>query len=283
MSAMNLITLSDCKKALAPRNLDAHKGLFGHVLVIGGDNGMGGAVHLAGEAALRTGAGLVSVITRPEYAYAMTSTCPELMCYGVEEEGCLEKTLMPLLKRATIVVLGPGLGQSVWGESLFQILLKHYAEPMVLDGDGLNLLVKYKQKRDNWILTPHPGEASRLLTGVIADASISYIQTHRLEVLQSLQKTYGGTVVLKGADTIIIGKSNIPVQYEGSNPAMATAGMGDVLSGIIGGLVAQNLDVETAAQLGVCVQGAAGKLAAAQHERGVLASDLLKMIPECLN
>jgi len=279
---MNFITLSDYKKALAARPLDAHKGLFGHVLVIGGDYGMGGAVRLAGEAALRIGAGLVSVLTRPEYAYAMINACPELMCYGTTEKD-LEKTISLLLKCASIVVLGPGLGQSTWSHLLFDRILTHYTGPLVLDGDGLNLLATSKQKRANWILTPHPGEASRLLEGVIVDASIAFIQSQRLEALQILQQTYGGTVVLKGADTIIMGITRMPYQYEGANPAMATAGMGDVLAGIISGLVAQKMDLESAAQLGVCIQGAAGKLAAGQRTRGVLASDLLKKIPECLN
>jgi len=279
---MDIITLSECTKYLVPRTLEAHKGLFGHVLVIGGDNGMGGAVRLAGEAALRVGAGLVSVVTRSQYAYAMLAACPELMCHGILEEQ-LDSVLMPLLKRASIIVLGSGLGQAVWGEALFHFILNHWSGDLIVDGDGLNLLAKYKQKRDNWILTPHPGEASRLLHTLVLDSSVEFIQNHRLETLEALQRQYGGTVVLKGADTIILGESGKPSMYIGGNPAMATAGMGDVLSGIIAGLVAQKIELESAAQLGVCAHATAGKLAAEGRERGLLASDLFKTIAQCLN
>lgn len=275
---MSSLTLIACKKALLPRTREAHKGLFGHVLVIGGDYGMGGAVRLCGEAALRTGAGLVSVATRREHAYAITGVCPELMCHGVQE-GDIESILIPLFKKATVVVLGVGLGQAVWGQHLFQCVLKHWNGDLILDGDGLNLLAKQKVVRQNWILTPHPGEASRLL-----GESIDFIQQNRLDALQQLQKQYQGVMVLKGADTLILGQSGAVAECVAGYAAMATAGMGDVLAGMIAGLVAQKVSPESAAQLGVCAHVAAAKLASIDgQERGLVATDLFRTIVQCLN
>ena len=274
---MNHLTLIGCKKALLPRTREAHKGLFGHVLVVGGDYGMGGAVRLGAEAALRTGAGLVSLITRIEHAYAITGACPELMCHGVSESD-LKTILMPLLKKATVVVLGLGLGQAAWGQSLFRYVLTHWDGDLIVDGDGLNLLAKQQEIRENWMLTPHPGEASRLL-GV----SVEAIQQNRLECLQRLQGHYGGVTVLKGADTLVLGQSGTAGVCIAGHAAMATAGMGDVLSGILAGLVAQKMSLESAAQLGVCVHAAAAEGAIAQGQmRGLLASDLFRTLPSCL-
>lgn len=280
--SLQSLNLENCKKMLAPRAPDAHKGLFGHVLVIGGDYGMGGAVRLAGEAALRSGAGLVTVVTRPEHAFAMMASCPELMCYGVLETT-LEAVLIPLFKRATVLLLGPGLGQQVWGKALYEFIFKHWSGDLIVDGDGLNLLATHRESKKTWILTPHPGEASRLLNTLIPDNSIEFIQSDRLSALQALHKAYQGTIVLKGADTVILGESGTPQICKGSNPAMATAGMGDILSGLIAGLVAQKMPLEAAAQLGVCVHAQAGVLAANGRERGMLASELLEQIARCLN
>lgn len=279
---MDHLNLATCKNALNPRTRDAHKGLFGHVLIVGGDYGMGGAVCLAGTAALRSGAGLVSLVTRPEHSFAITAACPELMCHGVPDKK-LEEFLMPLLKRATVILMGPGLGQAPWGKALFQYVLTHWSGDLIIDGDGLNLLSQARQSRDNWILTPHPGEAARLLYTLVPDCSVEFIQNNRLEALQALQTAYQGTVVLKGADTLILGKSGQPALCTGGHPAMATAGMGDVLSGIIGALVAQQMPLEAAAQLGVCAHAEGGALAANGQARGLLASDLFKTIPQCLN
>lgn len=279
---MNHLHLLDCKKFLLPRLREAHKGLFGHVLVIGGDYGMGGAVRLAAEAALRTGAGLVSVVTRSEHAYAIMGARPELMCYGVFETS-LEAVLRPLFERVNIVLLGPGLGQKEWGLSLFQYVLKHWSFDLILDGDALNLLAQYPTTRENWILSPHPGEASRLLQAFIPVHSVDFIQNNRLSALQDLYKAYHGTIVLKGANTMVIGKNGIPAMCLEANPAMATAGMGDVLAGMISALVGQKLSLEAAAQLAVCAHAKAGALAADGQERGILASDLFPKIVECLN
>ena len=270
---IKILELVKCKKYLSPRSLDAHKGLFGHVLIIGGDYGKGGACLLAGEAALRSGAGLVSVATRPEYAFPMISRCPELMCYGIKEA----KDLDQILERATVVIIGPGLGQNSWGESLFNRVLKTDL-PLVVDADALNLLAKNIQTRENWILTPHPGEASRLL-----NQSTIQIQQNREAAICALRDQYHGVIVLKGAGTLVLGAGDTLSKCEAGNPGMATAGMGDVLSGVIAALIAQGLTLEQAANLAVCVHATAGDMASKEGIVGVCAHDLFNHIRQCLN
>lgn len=255
---------------LSPRPKNSHKGDFGHVLVVGGDYGMAGSCRLAGEAALRSGAGLVSVATRPEHAYAIAGACPELMCHGVVKAADLDH----LLERASMVVLGSGLGQGVWGKALFNHVLQTEL-PLIIDADGLNILATQPQKKSNWILTPHPGEAGRLL-----DCSSAEIQQDRPASIQKLQTQYDGVVVLKGSGTLVLGPSLTLETCRADNPVMATAGMGDVLTGVIAGLVAQKLPLERAAFLGVCVHAAAGDKAAYGYERGLMARDLMPYIQE---
>ena len=250
----------------------AHKGYFGHVLVVGGDHGMNGAVRLAGEAALRSGAGLVSLATRRSHAAQLAASCPELMCHGVESTA----ELKALLAQASVVVIGPGLGQSDWARTLLAGVLEADL-PLVVDADALNRLAREPLSRDNWILTPHPGEAARLL-----GESIAEIQADRLAAVQALQSRWGGVVVLKGAGTIVRSEAEMPVICAAGNPGMATAGMGDVLSGIAGALLAQGLPLARAARAAVCLHAAAGDQAAGAGERGRLARDLIKRLPALL-
>ncbi len=267
------LSLKTCQSFLHPRKRDAQKGDFGHVLVVGGDYGMGGAPRLAAEAALRSGAGLVSVATHPEHAFAMIAKRPELMAKAVTSIAALE----PLLERATVVIVGPGLGQASWGRALFKKVLETQL-PLVVDADALNLLSEEKTTRDNWILSPHPGEAARLL-----GCSAKEIQADRLSAISRLQDEYRGVIVLKGAGTLVSGKSSIH-RCDAGNPGMATAGMGDVLAGILGGLLAEGLLPEKAACLGVSVHAAAGDaIAKEKGERGMIAGDLLKILPRFLN
>ena len=272
-------------KHLGPRQRDAHKGHFGHVLVIGGDAGMSGAVRLAGEAAARVGAGLVSIATQPAHAALISTTRPELMCHGVTHAA----DLTPLLTRATVVIIGPGLGQTTWAQALLTTVLEYSPSiPLVVDADALNLLAQYNQskpggrsyERFNWILTPHPGEAARLL-----GCDTSAVQKDRYAAVQQLRRQWGGVIVLKGAGTLVLGNdpSAVPQICIEGNPGMATGGMGDVLSGVIGSLVAQHLDLTTAACLGVALHARAGDLAAQDGERGLLASDLFPYLRELVN
>ena len=277
---LRLFAAGDLLRLLPRRSATAHKGEFGHVLVIGGNHGMSGAVRLAGEAALRSGAGLVSVATRPAQAALLPLVRPELMCHGIDDPA----DIVPLLARATVVAIGPGLGQDAWARALLAAVLATPL-PLVVDADALNLLAGSPSQRQNWILTPHPGEAGRLLGRSSAD-----VQHDRLGALSALHQRYGGTVVLKGSGTLVTGARPPPWLITTGNPGMATAGMGDVLTGVIAGLFAQaagtlegSASVAELAAAAVFVHGAAGDAAARTGERGVVASDVLANLQSCLN
>jgi len=284
-----MLSYEDQIRKLPVRNRNAHKMNHGHVLVVGGDQGMAGAVAMAAEAALYSGAGLVSVATHPTSVNSLVARRPEVMTKSVTTPD----ELKVLINRATVVVVGPGLGNdslgndslggdslggdSAWASELFDIVLE--AElPMIIDADGLNRLSRLPQqstKRDNWILTPHPGEARNLLG--------KNVQVNRLASVKQLQEKYGGVSLLKGAGTLIASRHDVWLCPYG-NPGMSVAGMGDVLSGVIGGLVAQGLDVNDAACLGVIVHSlAADNITARQGERGLLATQLLPEIRKLLN
>jgi len=284
-----MLSYEDQIRKLPVRNRNAHKMNHGHVLVVGGDQGMAGAVAMAAEAALYSGAGLVSVATHPTSVNSLVARRPEVMTKSVTTPD----ELKVLINRATVVVVGPGLGNdslgndslggdslggdSAWASELFDIVLE--AElPMIIDADGLNRLSRLPQqstKRDNWILTPHPGEARNLLG--------KNVQVNRLASVKQLQEKYGGVSLLKGAGTLIASRHDVWLCPYG-NPGMSVAGMGDVLSGVIGGLVAQGLDVNDAACLGVIVHSlAADNITARQGDRGLLATQLLPEIRKLLN
>ncbi|MGR9035822.1 MAG: NAD(P)H-hydrate dehydratase [Gammaproteobacteria bacterium] len=257
------------------RNPSAHKGLFGRVLIVGGDHGFTGAVRMAGEAALRIGAGLVTIATRAAHAPVMNIGRPELMCHGVETADAL----LPLLKKADAVVLGPGLSQSEWAKRMFNAVITS-DKPLVVDADGLNLLAVQPGGIADAIriLTPHPGEAARLL-----GCSSAEIQQDRFAAAAAIRFKYGGIAVLKGAGTLIASEQRIAVSGTG-NPGMASGGMGDVLSGVIAGLLAQGLPPPQAAEQGVYLHGLAADIAAAKGgERGLLATDLMPYIRELVN
>lgn len=261
------------RQALPRRPRDAHKGRHGHVLVIGGGPGMPGAARLAGEAALRAGAGLVTVATHPSSAAAI-ATRPELMCIPIEDAG----DLAAALERASVIALGPGLGQSPWAQGLWQAAIA-VDKPLVVDADALNLLAMRPRQSQHWILTPHPGEAARLLGAHSSDD----VQDDRLAAGKSLRQRYGGTVVLKGAGSLVLSPESLPQVCDRGNPGMAVAGMGDVLTGLIAGIAGQCSDLALAAQAGVFVHAQAGDLAARRGERGMLAGDLLEQVRSCVN
>jgi NAD(P)H-hydrate epimerase len=258
--------------ALKPRARGAHKGDFGHVLMIGGGQGMPGAVRLAGEAALRAGAGRVSIATHPSHAAILAATRPELMSHGVT--GAAD--LAPLLENADVVALGPGLGQSEWAQALYDEVAESPL-PAVWDADALNLLAKTPNKANNRVITPHPGEAATLLNTSTAD-----IQANRPAALAALAEKYGGTTVLKGSGSLVSTEAT-PVLCLSGNPGMAAPGMGDVLTGIVAGLLAQGLNMTDAAAIGVEAHARAGDRAALAGERGMLASDLMAELRAVLN
>ncbi len=272
-----LLEFVQLMNALPRRERDAHKGAFGHVMVIGGDTGFGGAAIIAAEAAARTGAGLVSLATRPEHMPAALVRCPEVMVCGVTSGQELE----PWLDRPSVLIVGPGLGRSSWGEQMLQQAVNS-GLPMVLDADALNLIAEGRVvssvNRDNWLLTPHPGEAARLL-----DCSIKEIQNDRFSAVSRLQQIYGGAIVLKGAGTLVAAPEQLVGLVNAGNPGMASGGMGDLLSGILGGLLAQGLTPAEAARLGACMHAEAADLAVEDWgERSLLASDLIPELCQLL-
>jgi NAD(P)H-hydrate epimerase len=234
---------------------------------------MAGAVRLAGEAALRTGAGLVSLATHPQHASVIAAHCPELISHAVADA----RALRALLVRARVVVIGPGLGKSSWARRLLGCVLEG-AQPLVVDADALNLLAAEPCRRDNWVLTPHPGEAGRLLRETTAA-----VQADRFAAVRALQDRYAGSVVLKGAGSLICSGTDPVAVCGAGNPGMATAGTGDVLSGVIGGLLAQGLPQADAVQAGVCLHACAGDRAAHGGERGLLARDVMAELRPLLN
>jgi len=250
---------------LHPRRRDAHKGDFGHVLAIGGDEGYGGAIRLCGEAALRCGAGRVSVATRLGNVASLLAARPELMPRAVEDIAALRE----LLARADVLALGPGLGQGEWGRLLFDAIIAS-EKPVVVDADALNLLARAPRPLPHAILTPHPGEASRLL-----GCSVAEIESDRFGAAQALVERYRAVVVLKGAGSIVAALDRTPFVIAAGNPGMASGGMGDVLTGCIAALMAQQLAPFDAASAGALLHAAAADAAAQQRgERGLLASDL---------
>ncbi|MBN2689332.1 MAG: NAD(P)H-hydrate dehydratase [Gammaproteobacteria bacterium] len=272
---VDLLYLKPLKKLLPKRSRTAHKGYFGAVLVVGGDYGMPGSVRMAAEAAARVGAGLVTVATRPEHVAIVSGARPELMCYGVNNA----QELKPLLARATMVVVGPGLGRGAWGKELLTTVFQS-DKPKLIDADGLNLLSGNNMPNGNWILTPHPGEAGRLL-----EMSSQDVQQDRYGAIQKIVDIYGGVCVLKGAGTLVCGGEwNRIGACAAGNPGMASGGMGDLLSGIIAGLVAQGIDLSSAARMGVLLHAKAADLAALDGgERGLLATDLMVHLRKLVN
>ena len=260
--------------ALPRRPRAANKGDFGRVLIVGSGSGFPGAARLAGEASLRVGAGLVTVAVAPENVVAIAAGRPELICLGVKEEGVLKDAL----SHANVVAVGPGLGRTPWARAALHAVLAS-GKPLVVDADALNLLAEGSATpREDWILTPHPGEAGRLL-----GMSAQEIQHDRLAALDGLLDRYHGTIVLKGAGTLVGAPGRTPGLCERGNPGMATAGTGDVLTGTIVGILAQCADPWAAARVGVLVHALAGDAAARSGERGVLATDLLRELPHCVN
>jgi NAD(P)H-hydrate epimerase len=265
---------SAIQQALPRRPRSSHKGDFGRVLIVGGGVGMPGAVRLAGEACLRVGAGLVTVAVAPENVPAIAAGRPELICLPLADTEALTESL----ERTDVIAIGPGLGRTEWARSALDKVL-HAGKPLVIDADALNIMAQSgTPAREDWILTPHPGEAARLLGTDTHD-----VQGDRLAALERLVTRYRGTVVLKGAGTLVGALGRTPALCERGNPGMATAGTGDVLTGTIAGILAQCRDTWLAARAGVLVHAMAGDAAARIGQRGLLAGDLARELRNCVN
>jgi hydroxyethylthiazole kinase-like uncharacterized protein yjeF len=257
---------ADFRDVRRRRPRSAHKGSNGRLLLVGGAAGMAGAIRLAAEAALRVGAGLVYVATHPDNVTAVLAGRPEIICHGVTAAGDLH----PLIDVADGAVLGPGLGQTDWARALYECVLAT-SLPLVVDADGLNLLSAAPVARGRWALTPHPGEAARLL-----GSDPAAVQRDRLASVRELARRFDAVVVLKGAHSLVAtpDPDQPPRVCDHGNPGMATGGMGDVLAGVIGSLLVQTRELTTSVRAGVLLHAMAGDAAARDGERGTLASDL---------
>jgi hydroxyethylthiazole kinase-like uncharacterized protein yjeF len=258
---------------LPRRPRDAHKGRHGHVLAVGGDTGFGGAIRLCAEAALRSGAGLVSVATRAVHVAPLLAARPEAMVRGVEDAAEWDA----LLARAGVLAIGPGLGREAWGRWLFAAAIAS-GLPLVLDADALNLLAEAPRPLPQAVLTPHPGEAARLL-----DCSVAQVEADRWSAARRLAERYDAAVVLKGAGSIAAAPGATPCVIDAGNPGLASGGTGDVLTGVIAALRAQGLEAFDAARCGALLHALAGDAAARDGERGMLASDLFAPLRRLAN
>jgi NAD(P)H-hydrate epimerase len=262
------------KSILKKRKQATHKADFGHVLLVGGNIGMPGAIRLAGEAALRTGAGLVTIATRESHAASISSARPELIVRGVEDN----ETLKELSASADVIAIGPGLGKDQWARQMLAIAVARHL-PVVVDADALNLLSNIDIQRNQWILTPHPGEAAKLI-----GCETSVIQTDRFSAINKISALYKAIVVLKGSGTLVKTGGKATGICTAGNSGLATAGTGDVLTGVIASLVAQGHTLSDAAELGVCLHAEAGDMAIRGiGERGLIASDLMVPLRRLVN
>lgn len=252
----------------------AHKGRFGHVLIVAGDRGFGGAGMMAAEAASRAGAGMVTLATRPEYVSPALARCPSVMVQGLIHGS----ELPPLISAADVIVCGPGIGQGAWGQQMLQQVVAS-GKPRVLDADALNLMAsRVAQPADNHILTPHPGEAARLL-----ECRVDEIESDRVGAAEQLRKLFGGVVLLKGAGTVVASGEALPDIVSGSNPGMATGGMGDVLSGILGSLYGQLGNAHLSASLAASLHlAAADRASVSRGYMGLLPMDVIDALSKVL-
>ena len=286
LPSSNRIDIDYVKGRLGPRRKFSHKGDHGHVVVLGGDLGLGGAGIMAAEAAQRSGAGRVTLITRSEHRTAALVRCPELMV--IDTDGEITQ-FASILESASSIVVGPGLGIAEWGKSLLLLVLEAHQisrTPVIFDADAINLLSDRRDLLENmgaskFIFTPHPGEAAKLL-GI----SKEHVQQDRFRAVRELANLCGGVCLLKGSGSLTCSAESLDTIYlcnEG-NAGMASGGMGDVLSGIIGSLIAQGLTTTEALNCGICIHGEAGDLASqANGERGLRATDLFSFLRQLVN
>jgi NAD(P)H-hydrate epimerase len=283
---LNLLTKEDIALLFHRRELDTHKGDYGHVLVIAGSIGKTGAAVLTATAALRVGCGLVTLAVPQGVHHIIEVKTTEVMSVPLPEteqhtiSRAAEGPIFRLAERMNVVAMGPGLTTHPETSQLINNVVTGVEVPLVADADAINALplASLKYTRAPLIITPHPGELARLL-----DVPTSEIQASRLEAVQKTAEACHTYVVLKGNRTLIADpKGEVYINPTG-NPGMATAGTGDVLTGMIAGLLAQGLNPLQASTAGVYIHGLAGDLAAMDKgERGLLASDVLECIPKAL-
>ncbi|NLV16514.1 MAG: NAD(P)H-hydrate dehydratase [Syntrophomonadaceae bacterium] len=284
----NLLTEEMVTGFFPPRPHESHKGTFGHTVVIGGSTGMTGAVALASAAALKVGAGLVTAavpeslapIIEGALAEVMTIPLPENRYKSIAQESF--PVIETLLERASVCAVGPGLSRYAEAGSIVRFILERSGVPIVIDADGLNALCEdnsiLEKRQVPIVLTPHPGEMARLL-----GKTIEYVQSNRLKVAREAAMEWGVTIVLKGANTVVADPGGELYLNVTGNPGMATAGSGDVLTGVISGLISQGLRPNVAASIGVYLHGKAGNLVKERNgERGLVAGDMVRILAEVI-
>ncbi len=283
---------------IAERKSNSHKGDFGRTMIIGGNRGMGGAAILAAEAACRVGSGSVILVTHPQNVCSALARRPEVMVYGFSDDDMAQPTqiekLLSLLKGCSAVVIGPGLGQDSWSKILLENTVgwcREQYKNIVLDADGLRLAKKLSLDLHHCIITPHPGEAAFLLSEHTQEITTADIQQDRYYFAKKLQKNIAQWVILKGAGSILASPDKTETNNNNQqinvcpygNAGMASAGMGDVLAGTIGGLLAQGLMPADAALSGMLIHSLAADRAAKGDEVGLLASDLFPELKFLVN
>ena len=273
-------------RSLLSRRPDTHKGDYGHVLVVGGSIGLTGAPALCAVAALRSGAGLVSLGVPESVYFIVASKLTEVMVHPLPEtaQGSLGAGAVPvlrsLIRKSDVIALGPGASQQPATQHAVQKLVASVDLPIVLDADGVSAFAgrnraKLRKSKGPVVITPHPGEMARLL-----EISVDSIQRHRTQTAVKVAKELRVIVVLKGHRTVVASPSGRSYVNRTGNPGMATAGMGDVLTGVIAALIGQGLDPFTAAQAGVYLHGLAGDVAARRvGQVSLIAGDLLEALP----
>lgn len=271
---------------LPPRPVEGHKGTFGRVLVIAGSVGMTGAAALTGRAALRAGAGLVRVATSRSAlpTVAAIEPCYTTLPLAEDGEGRISvkavNTILNAVQENDVVAVGPGMGQSSGLRSVIQVLLQQENLRLLIDGDGLNNLSRLtnwpEKRKAEVILTPHPGEMKRLWSGLFREE----MPKDRQETAARTAQTTGAVVALKGAGTVVCDGRRVYVNSTG-NPGMATAGSGDVLTGIVAALLGQGLNRLDATILGVYTHGMAGDIASSRlGQISLIATDIIDALPE---
>lgn len=287
-------------KYLPKRHKNSHKHKFGHILAIGGDTGMPGAITMAGLAAMRSGAGLTTLLTNSKHSSEISQQYLELMVCGVDEYMDLEQDkISNLLHKSNVIVIGPGLGTSKWSKNIFNFVFDYILESkslnlhaVIIDADGLRHLADYfteNNKVKNFtkllnklVITPHPGEANYLLSKV--QQRDSNVSLDRFTSVKNLAGYYNAIAILKGVGSLICAPESKPYLCNLGNPGMATAGMGDILTGVIAGLCAQDVPVLEATIIAVYVHAKAGDLQAEKYgERGLIATDILNEVRGLLN
>lgn len=273
-ASVKCVDVADARAALPERRQNSHKGLFGHVCVVGGNLGMAGAGLITATAALRTGVGKVTWATRHENALQAWTVCPEVMSADLDSDNGLSDAL----RAADVVAVGPGLGQDASAQQWFEAVLRR-AVPTVLDADALNLLAQAPvQLHAGCVLTPHPLEAARLLGCEVGD-----VQRDRYAAARAIAGRYDAVCILKGAGSVVSAPDGQVCVVAGGNPGMSVAGMGDALTGGVAALLAQLPDAFEAAWAAACFHAAAGdRVSETRGTRGLLARDLIDRLPEIM-